>query len=156
MDAKLEGLLKMGFEATYTRERLDEPFSIRQDGEIATVADVLREFGTDEVRAAFGLPKPDGTQSVKSVNVLTEDEWARLTVMMYESEGDGVALSSGSKTYSMKDVIEEVRQRTPFGRETIEATKRHSQLVEEAIRRGKAKLIVAEALEDIDTILKDF
>jgi len=136
---------------------LSQPFTLTWGGQIVTLREAIRSFGSTDLRDSLRIDAPDSdnASSVRAISTLNEDELKGLAASMLEACKDDTQQSiSGLPSLTPSQLREEVLAGSSRGKNFIEIFRLHALLLEEAIRRDKLKIVENRGF--IDVIPLDF
>jgi len=125
-----------------TPSELDQPISIKTDGSLATVRDLIAEKAPSEVRAMFGAVATEATSHlhVTSVAELDISSLRRVAVeVLQKSNPDHHVVAIGLGEYTPQQLIREVECDTLMGARVIDAVRMNGLFIEQAITTGKIR-----------------
>ena len=118
---------------------LDEPFSLNENGQIATVGDWMDQEAPESVRIAFGRNLEVRPQSrVRPVSDLNKDELRMVAAEVFKRSDPGKKLGIiGKGSYSRDELVVEIQRGSALGDQLVGSNRHYAQLLEKAIRTGK-------------------
>jgi len=130
------------------RVELDQPISLTNDGDLATVRDLIAAKAPVRVREMFGDVLKRTAARVRSVSKLDPQSLRRvaLEVLRQSNPNERVA-AIGLGDFTPKQLMSEVERDTVMGVRIVDAVRLNGILVEQAVTSGKIRPKVAEYSE---------
>lgn len=126
---------------------LDQPVSVNSDNSIASLRDVIAEYGHEVVRERFEIEERDSNRT-RRVSQLNDYALRTLAIAVLELESDvGAKLVGAEGAFSPQDLVREVRRGSSVGKQFVDSIRQHAQFLENAAVEGRLKPMAVSRLE---------
>jgi len=118
---------------------LEQPFSLDDEGQVATLGDWLEQKAPPKVLTAFHRTR-EPHPTIRSVRDPDEEGLKQVTIAVLRAADPAERLAVvGGGHYAPDDLVREVEHGSELGHRLIHAVKNHALFVEQAVRRGKIR-----------------
>jgi hypothetical protein len=140
MTARLADIIKTISVFELGASELDQPISVTDKGDVATIRQLIAERAPDGVRAMFGAAASPAGAHVLPVDKLDRQSLRRVAIEVLRKSDSHERVAVGLLgDYTPQRLIEEVERGTIVGRQITDAVRLNGALIERAVKNGKIR-----------------